>query len=148
MDIFWIGRNFHRRREFHSASRPTLWRPPLSPNNNTMKMKTCIQTLGILAVAASLSYGQDAPKREHKRPDPEAAFKKLDSDNSGSISEAEFLASPRAKKDEAKAKEIFKKLDSDSSGEVSLEEFKAHGHGKADGGKRKGGKKHKKGGAE
>jgi len=90
-------------------------------------MKICIHTLGIMAIAASLSYGQDAPeKAEHKRPDPERVFKKLDANTDGSVSLEEFKASPRAQKNPEKAGEIFKKIDTDSNGSLSLEEFKAH----------------------
>lgn len=90
-------------------------------------MKICIQTLGILAIAASLSYGQDAPKKEgRKQPDPEKLFKKLDSDGNGSISLDEFKASPRGQKDPAKAEEGFKRIDTDGSGGISPEELKSH----------------------
>jgi hypothetical protein len=99
-----------------------------------MKMKLCIQTLGILAIATSLGFGQDAPKKPgRKAPEPEKIFKKLDADNNGSINLEEFKASPRAQKDPAKAEEIFKKIDSDKNEAISLEEFKAHGPAKAPG---------------
>jgi hypothetical protein len=90
-------------------------------------MKTCIQALGILAVSASLTFAQEAPKKpERKRPNPQEIFKKLDTDNSGTISLAEFKASPRGQKNDAKAEEIFNKIDADSNGEISRAEFKAH----------------------
>jgi hypothetical protein len=92
-----------------------------------MKMKTCIQTLGILAIATSLSYGQEEPEKGGKRhPDPEKIFKKLDADASGSVSLEEFKASPRAQQNPARAGEIFDKIDADDSGSITLEEFKAH----------------------
>jgi hypothetical protein len=90
-------------------------------------MKICIQTLGIMCIAASLSYGEDAPKqggRKHR--DPEKVFNKLDSDGNGAVSLEEFKASPRAQKNPAKAEEIFKKIDADGNGGINLEEFKAH----------------------
>ena len=107
-------------------------------------MKACIQTLSIMAIAASLSFGQDAPKGpkgEGKRPDPEKVFKKLDTDGNGTVSLKEFKASPRGQKDEAKAEQIFKKIDADSDGELTLKEFKAPRpeHGQRKGGKKKGG---------
>ena len=106
-------------------------------------MKTCIQTFGILAIAASLSYGEDAPAKpdKAKRPNPEAVFKKLDTSADGSLSLDEFKASPRAQKDLAKAEEHFKKMDADSSGGVSFDEFKAAGPPKGGDKGGKGGKK-------
>lgn len=90
-------------------------------------MKISIPTLAIMAIATSLSFGQEAPKKEGKQPpDPEKIFKKLDSNSDGSVSLDEFKASPRGQKNPEKAGEIFKKLDTDSSGGISLEEFKAH----------------------
>ncbi|MEY3898062.1 MAG: hypothetical protein RLZZ214_3583 [Verrucomicrobiota bacterium] len=92
-------------------------------------MKTYIQVLSALALATSLSYGEEAPaKPEKKGPNPEKMFKKLDTDSNGSISLEEFKASPRAQKDPAKAEEHYKKLDADSKDGVSLEEFKAGQH--------------------
>jgi hypothetical protein len=94
-------------------------------------MKSCIYTLSALAIATSLSFGQDAPKGpagagNRPRPNPEEIFKKLDTDKSGDVSLTEFKASPRAQKDPAKADESYKKMDANSDGKVTLEEFKAH----------------------
>jgi hypothetical protein len=90
-------------------------------------MKICIQTLGIMIIAASLSYGQDGPKKGHRPPpNPEAIFNKLDANGDASVSLEEFKAGPRAQKNPEKAEEIFKKIDADASGGLSLEEFKAH----------------------
>jgi Ca2+-binding EF-hand superfamily protein len=90
-------------------------------------MKTYIQTLSIMALAASLSCGGEAPAagKEKKRPEPEQIFKKLDVDGNGSISLEEFKAPPKAKKDEAKAEQVFKKFNADhSDGGINLQEFK------------------------
>jgi hypothetical protein len=105
-------------------------------------MKTCIQTLAIMALAASFSFAEEAPKGpdKGKRPNPEKLFKKLDTDNTGSLSLDEFKASPMAKRNPEKAEQIFNKMDKDSADGVSLEEFKAHapGNGKDKGkGKKK-----------
>lgn len=99
-------------------------------------MKATITLLSAMALAASLSFGQDKPaapgKGPHgpggpdKRPNPEEIFKKLDTNTDGSISLDEFKAGPLGQKDPAKAEEVFKKIDADSSGGISLEEFKAH----------------------
>ncbi len=111
-----------------------LWSPsgdrdPTTITNQTIEMKICIQALSLLAIASSLSFGEEAPAKPEKPKDhnPEAIFKKLDTNADGSISLDEFKASPRAQKDPAKAEEIFKKMDADASGGVSLDEFKAAG---------------------
>lgn len=106
-------------------------------------MKRLIVTLSALACAATLSFAEEAKPGEqpgkgggpgdHKRPDPEQVFKKLDSSADGSLSIEEFKAGPMGKKDPAKAEEIFKKSDADKDGKVTLEEFKKahqHRHGK------------------
>ena len=98
-------------------------------NRSSIEMKTCIQTFAVLAIAASLSYGEDAPAKpdKPKGPNPEKLFKKLDTNSDGSLSLDEFKASPKAQKDPAKAEERFKSMDTNSDGSVSLEEFKAAG---------------------
>ena len=97
-------------------------------------MKTCMFTLGAMALATSLILAQEGPggpdkgkgPGKGKRPNPEQIFKKLDTDANNSISLDEFKASPMAQRDEAKAEEIYKKIDADSDGAVTLEEFKSH----------------------
>ena len=109
-------------------------------------MKTTVTLLSAMALAATLSFGQDQPAAPKKgpggppkdRPSPEKIFEKLDTTKDNSLSLDEFKAGPLGKKDPAKAEEIFKKIDTDNSGALSLEEFKAHhparggkgGHGK------------------
>lgn len=100
-------------------------------------MKTCIQTLGLLALAASISYGAETHKKGDKKAhDPAKVFAKLDTNTDGSLSIDELKASPRAQKNEAKAGEVFAKMDGNSNSSVSPEEFKAFvsqhgkGHGK------------------
>lgn len=102
-------------------------------------MKTCIQALSILAIASTLSFAQEGkPAAPRQRPNPAEMFKKLDKDGNGTVSLAEFKASPRGQKDEAKAEEVFKKIDADHNGEATPEEFKANRpqHGPRKGGKR------------
>lgn len=99
-------------------------------NQRTNIMKSYISTLGVLAIASSLSFAQDTPPPaggpKHQRPNPEEIFKKLDTNKDGAVSLDEFKAGPRAQKDPAKAEEIYKKIDANSDGKVTLEEFKAH----------------------
>ena len=92
-----------------------------------MKIRIC--TLSALALATALSFAQDKPAAPHqgaggagKHPQlsPEERFKKLDTNNDGSISLDEFKAGPMGKHED-----IFKKMDTNSDGKVTLEEFKA-----------------------
>jgi hypothetical protein len=107
-------------------------------HNQIIPMKFHIQAAGVIAITTTLAFAEDAPAKHDKpKPNPEAAFKKLDTNSDGSLSLDEFKASPRGRKNPAKAEEVFKKLDADSNGSVSLEEFKA-------GAAHRGGKGHRK----
>lgn len=106
-------------------------------------MKTCFTAVSVLAVAVSFALGQgEAPKGppKGKRPNPEAIFKKLDTNNDQMLSEAEFKAGPMGKRDPEQAAKAFKKGDTDNNGSLSLEEFKANMAKRAPGGTPKGGK--------
>jgi hypothetical protein len=80
-----------------------------------------------LAMAADEAKPKKPGKGGDKRPTPEEAFKKLDTNSDGTVSLEEFKAGPRGKKDAAKAEEAFKKMDKDSDGKLTLDEFKARG---------------------
>lgn len=90
-------------------------------------MKAITSILAILALSATLNAAEgDAKKPEagkKKAPNPEEMFKKLDKDGNGSISKEEYMASPQAKKDEAKAAERFGKMDKNGDGSLSKEEM-------------------------
>lgn len=95
-------------------------------------MKVITSLLAILALSAVTSFAAegDAPKKpegDKGKPklSPEEIIKKLDTDKDGKVSKAEFLASPQAKKDEAKATERFGKLDKNTDGFITQEEFSA-----------------------
>lgn len=75
------------------------------------------------------------PGGERPHMKPEDVFKKLDTDNSGDISLAEFLKGPRAQKDPAKAEEYYKKMNTSNDGKLTLEQFKA---GRPEGGRGEG----------
>src|SRR4029079_14540187 len=97
-----------------------------NPNQNkyhiVMKL---ILTLTALFVSASLVMAADEAKKlgegkgkgDGKRPSPEEFFKKLDANGDGTVSKDEYLASPRAKQDPAKAGENFTKMDKDNNGQ-------------------------------
>lgn len=87
-------------------------------------MKSIISTIIALAVGASVSVAAEGEKPKR---DPEAMFKKLDSNTDSSVSLDEFKAGPMGKKDPAKAEEVFKKKDKNSDGKLDLDEFKAGG---------------------
>lgn len=76
-------------------------------------MKTLPIILTVLALGTSVAFA-----------DAEADFKKMDTDNDGSLSLAEFKAGPEGQKDSAKAEELFKKADADTNGTLSLDEYK------------------------
>ena len=62
----------------------------------------------------------------------ETRFDEADTDDNGSLSEEEFLATLPDDVSEERAKAAFDRIDSDDDGEISWEEFlKAYGHGKA-----------------
>ena len=90
---------------------------------NSMKRSS----LALVAIAASAlllpvraEEGADKPKA-----DPAKAFAKIDANSDGSVTKAEFVASPRGQKDPEKAANKFTKMDADANGSVSLDEFKA-----------------------
>ncbi len=90
-------------------------------------MKSITSILSILALTATLNAaeGDKKPEAGKDKPkmSPEEMFKKLDKDGNGSVSKEEFLASPGAKKDAAKATERFGKMDKNSDGSLSKEEM-------------------------
>jgi hypothetical protein len=91
-------------------------------------MKSIVTLLTVLGLASfSFAAEGDAKKPQGGKPkmSPADMFKKLDKDANGSVSKEEFLASPGAKKDAAKAETAFGKKDKDANGSLSMEEFAA-----------------------
>lgn len=126
------------------------WAAFKKSNQNTSFAMKLVLTLTALLMSASLAMAAegDKPKKpeggkpgEGKRPNPEEIFKKLDANADGSVSKDEFLASPRAKQDPAKAEEHFSHVDKDGDGKLSKEEFVAMAKAKGPGGDRGKGKK-------
>lgn len=87
-------------------------------------MKSIITILSVLAIAAGVQAADAKGGAKGKgKGDPAAAFAKLDKNGDGKISKEEFMASPAATKDAAKAEESFKKRDKNGDGSLSKEEF-------------------------
>lgn len=85
-------------------------------------MKALVTTLALLSIASVSVNAQDAGKKKAPM-DPAEMVKKLDKDGNGKVSKEEFLASPQAKKDAAKAEERFGKMDKDKDGSLTVEEL-------------------------
>jgi Ca2+-binding EF-hand superfamily protein len=83
-------------------------------------------TLAALFLSASLATAAD----KGDKADPEAMFKKLDTNNDGSVTKEEYLASKKAQKDTEKAGKHFDKLDANKDGKISKEEMSAGEKGK------------------
>ncbi len=89
-------------------------------------MKSIITILSVLAIAAGVHAADGKAKGDAKgkgKGDPAAAFAKLDANNDGKVSKEEFMASPSAKKDAAKAEKSFSNRDKNGDGFLSKEEF-------------------------
>lgn len=90
-------------------------------------MKLITSIFAVLALSSlAIHAAEDGKKGDKKgkgKGDPAEMFKKLDKDNNGSISKEEYMASPMAQKDTAKAEESFGKRDKNGDGSLSLEEF-------------------------
>jgi hypothetical protein len=88
-------------------------------------MKTTLIIAAILASAFPAFAGNKSKKSAEGKRDPEAVFKKLDSNSDGNVTKEEFLASKKAKKDPAKATKRFEKADANHDGKISKEEVVA-----------------------
>jgi Ca2+-binding EF-hand superfamily protein len=105
-------------------------------------MKQLLCALFVVAMGLGMVGMAQAADEKPKKPfDPEAAFKKMDTNSDGKLTLDEFKGK---KKDEAlaNAEKIFKAKDKDNDGFLTLEEFKAPV--KKDGAKKDGVKKEKK----
>lgn len=73
-----------------------------------------------LTLALCLGFTIPVLAADKPKKDPEAAFKKLDTNSDGKVSKDEFKAKA---KDAEKADKAFAKMDKNSDGFLSLEEF-------------------------
>ncbi len=95
------------------------------PHPNIIDMKVITTILSVLALASFVNAAEGDAKKEKPKMDPAKAFAKLDTNSDGSLSKEEFMASPQAKKDAAKAEKAFGGKDKDKDGKISKEEFTA-----------------------
>src|SRR4051812_36464766 len=90
-------------------------------------MKALITTIAALSLGATLCMAQDKPPGPPPgggeggpggggRPNPEEAFKKLDTNGDGSVSLEEFKAGPMAQRNPERADVAFKRMDKDGDG--------------------------------
>lgn len=84
-------------------------------------MKT-ITILAALLLCACPAFAGNKSKKADRKHDPEAVFKKLDSNSDGNVTKEEFLATKRGKKDPVKAAKRFEKVDANKDGKISKEE--------------------------
>jgi Ca2+-binding EF-hand superfamily protein len=91
-------------------------------------MKAIATILSVLALASFTANAADEGAKKDgakKKGDPAKAFAKLDANSDGSLSKEEFMASPQAKKDSARAEKGFGMKDKNKDGKLSKEEFTA-----------------------
>lgn len=101
-----------------------LFEDKLKPNKQAMK--TTITTLGMLALASSISFAEGDRKPQRKPHNPAKIIEHLDKDGSGTVSKDEFLGSERAQNNPDRAAKAFDHIDADGNGELTTQEFAEH----------------------
>jgi Ca2+-binding EF-hand superfamily protein len=91
-------------------------------------MRKLFSLLTVAAIALSVAAPSFAADKKADKPkaSPAEAFKKLDKDGDGSLSEAELIGKKTGEMAD-KAKASFTKKDANKDGKLSLEEFSAGG---------------------
>jgi Ca2+-binding EF-hand superfamily protein len=98
-------------------------------------MKQLLCALCVLAMGfAMVGMARAADEKPKKKADPEAAFKKMDTNGDGKLSFEEFSAK---KENKDMAEKAFKAKDKDGDKALCLEEFKAPPQKKEGGAKKK-----------
>ncbi|HEY4283667.1 MAG TPA: EF-hand domain-containing protein [Chthoniobacterales bacterium] len=94
-----------------------------------MKLWFAVSVLACVGLAAAWGQDEKSGEKHGHRRSPEEMMKRLDTNHDGKISLEEWNASPRSKKDPARAEEWFKKMDTNHDGFVTQDELKAHPFG-------------------
>ena len=87
-------------------------------------MRKFFSYLTVAALALGVAAPSFAADKEKPKADPDAAFKKMDKDGDGSLTEAELIGKKTGEMAD-KAKAMFARKDKNKDGKLSLEEFKA-----------------------
>lgn len=89
-------------------------------------MRKFFSYLTVAALALGIAAPAFAADKEKPKVDPAEAFKKMDKDSDGSLTEAEVVGKKTGEMAD-KVKAMFAKKDKNKDGKLSLEEFKAGG---------------------
>lgn len=84
-------------------------------------MKKTLLFIAASAALVSLTLTVSAADSSRKK----SAFSKADTDGDGKVTQAEFVAAAKGKRNESKAAEAFAKLDKNKDGSLTPEEFNA-----------------------
>lgn len=89
-------------------------------------MKPSIAIISSLAIATAAVQAEGQRPQQRQHPNPKEAFERIDTDNSGGVSLAEFQATPRGQKDPERAAKMFERIDADNDGQLTRGELASH----------------------